>query len=170
MKVELNKGFIKRMNARFEQYECEVGVLEDKDHREPIIAGLFEEAKLASYAGGPVRKASRKSSGLSVGDVLVDNMERLNINLLLEPFLKTNSEIMKFTRYFMGLAAGRKNISMKRIENLLQAIVRNPILNQEYGENTAAAADAKGFDRLLIDTGQMFKAIKARVTRVRKKA
>lgn len=59
-----------------------------------------------------------------------------------------------------------ENLSIKRVENLLQAVVRNPILKLEYGDNTAITADMKGFDRHLFGTGQTFKAIKAKANRV----
>ena len=39
-------------------------------------------------------------------------------------------------------------------------------LKKEYGNNKAATADNKGFDRHLIDTGQTFKEIRARAKRV----
>lgn len=68
----------------------------------------------------------------------------------------------------MEMITIKPNMSKKRLENLLQAIVRNPILRLEYGKNTATAADNKGFDRHLFDTGQMFKAITARAKRVGK--
>lgn len=144
-----------------------MGVLEDKPHMEPVDQGLLGKTS-KTYAGGPVRGTSRKPSGVSTGEVLVQNMERMHRNILLEPFRKKNSEIIKFTNYFLRYIVGRSgSSSVKRIENLLQAIVRTPILNQEYGQNTARTADNKGFDRLLIDTGQMFKAIKARMIRRR---
>lgn len=91
-------------------------------------------------------------------------MKRLGINILWEPFQKPNSEILRFTTSFLKMAIAKQNT--QRVVNLLQAIVRNPILRQEYGANTSSTADNKGFDRHLIDTAQMFKAIKARVKRV----
>lgn len=102
---------------------------------------------------------------MTVGEVLVENQKRMNINILLRPFQDQSSDILKFTTAFLQLVT-KQNLSIKRVENLLQAIVRNPILKQEYGGNSAATADAKGFDRFLIATGQMFKAIKAVVKRV----
>lgn len=89
-------------------------------------------------------------------------MKRLNINLLQAPFKDANNaDIVKFMQAFLKSAvAGR---SMKRVENLLQAVVRNPILRLDYGRNKSSTADAKGFDRHLFDTGQMFQAIKVKV-------
>lgn len=166
MKADLGTNWTKVLKKRIQMYEFEVGILDDKPYKEPIVAPLFKEAEgLGSYAGGPVRKKTRVSSDKTIGQILIDNMERLNINLLWEPFKKTNSDILKFTDAFLRLATKRK-MSIKRVENLLQAIVRNPILKKEYGNNRSGTADGKGFDRHLIDTGQMFQSIKARVKRV----
>lgn len=165
MKMNLGSRWGKKLQSRVNNVEFEVGVLDDSPHRDPIDQKLFETPQLKTYAGGPVRKTSRQTSGVTTGDVLIQNMERTNHNFLLEPFQKKNSEIMKFTRYFLQYIVGRPGASIKRIENLLQAIVRNPILNQEYGPNNSTTADNKGFDRHLFDTGQMFKSIRARMIR-----
>lgn len=165
MKIELGKSWGKKLKGRIERYQFEVGVFDDKPHMDPVVQGRFEQPQLKNYAGGPVRRTSRQQGELSIGDVLVANMKRLNINLLQRPFQERNSEILKFTAEFLKFVVRGKS-SVKRLENLLQAIVRNPILKQEYGKNNSATADAKGFDRHLFDTGQMFRAIKARVRRV----
>lgn len=165
MKLTLGKSFAHKLRDRVEGFEFEVGVLDDKPHMNPVEHGLFQEPLLASYAGGPVRRKTRVPGEKTTAEVLVDNMRRLNINILLRPFQEKNSQILEFTNYFLKLVVKRPGTSLKRIENLLQAIVRNPILRQEYGPNNAATADAKGFSRHLFDTGQMFKSIRARVIR-----
>ncbi len=165
MKIDLGSSWGKKLQRRIDSVEFEVGVLDDAPHKDPVEQGLFETPQLKNYAGGPVRKTSRKVSGVTTGQVLIDNMERTHHNFLLEPFQKKDSEIIKFTNYFLRFIVGKPGQSVKRIENLLQAIVRNPILNQEYGKNTSTTADNKGFDRHLFDTGQMFKAIRARMIR-----
>lgn len=165
MKLELAGGWKKKLKRQIEGFEFEVGILEDQPHKVAKETTLFGTPDLGTYAGGPVRKIGKGVSGMSVGEVLIENMKRLNINILREPFKLRNSEIIKFTTYFLKLATKQPGVSVKRIENLLQAIVRNPILRQEYGENKASTADAKGFDRHLFDTGQMFKNIKAKVKR-----
>jgi len=164
MRVEFGSSWTKKLKGRIERYDFEVGVLEDKVHMDPIVQGRFDEPDLKNYAGGPVRRTSRQKGSLSVGNVLVENMKRLNINILQRPFQERNSDILKFTDYFLKLVVGGK-ASVKRLENLLQAIVRNPILKQEYGSNKSSTADEKGFDRHLFDTGQMFRAIRAKVKR-----
>lgn len=163
MKLDLGRGWQKKLKGQVEQYDFEVGIFDETIHKNPVEHSLFGQPNLTTYAGGPVRRTSREAGNLTVGQVLINNMERLNINLLLRPFQERNSELLKFTDYFVRLALKRPGISIKRVENLLQAIVRNPILKQEYGPNSSQTADAKGFNRNLFDTGQMFKAIRARV-------
>lgn len=163
MKMTLGNGWRKKLNSRINKFSFEVGILEDKAYKNPVVQGRFEEPSLKTYASGPVRQTSRQDSGRTIGDVFIENMKRLNINLLVDPFKRKNSDIMRFTRYFLMLVVRRPGISIKRVENLLQAIVRNPILKEEYGKNTAITADEKGFNRHLFDTGQMFKNIRAKV-------
>lgn len=169
MKIELSKKLARTLQSRIEGYQFEVGVLDDKPHRDPVETSRFQQPNLGSYAGGPVRKAQRKStSGLTSGDVLIANMERLNVNLLSKPFEDQSTELNRFVKAFLSFAMKSTGSagSLKRVENLLQAVVRNPILKLEYGSNRSSTADAKGFDRHLFDTGQMFKAIRARAKRV----
>lgn len=163
MNLKLGTSWTKKLEHNIERYQFEVGILNDKPHKDPAPTPLFGDPSLGTYAGGPVRKTGTTISDKSTAEILIDNMRRMNINLLLRPFQEKNSDILKFTDYFLRLVTGRQGTSEKRIENLLQAIVRNPILKQEYGPNRASTADAKGFNRKLIDTGQMFKAIRARV-------
>lgn len=165
MNIELGKTWGRKLQGRIDKFEFEVGVLEDGPHYNPVDTPRFGEPELKSYAGGPARKQTRTPGPLTTGEVLIENMKRLNINLLQRPFQERNSDIMKFTDAFLKLAVRRPGISIKRVENLLQAIVRNPILRQEYGQNDSATADAKGFDRHLIDTAQMFRKIIAKATK-----
>jgi hypothetical protein len=165
LKAQLSGSFLKSLTKTIEGYEFEVGVLQDKPHKLPVESPLFGPPNLREYAGGQIRPTSGIASELSIGDVLIENMKRLGINLLLEPFQNPDSELNRFTTAFLRFAAGKKG-TLRRVENLLQAVVRNPILRQEYGNNKGSTADNKGFDRHLFDTGQMFKAIKARAKRV----
>lgn len=166
MNVSFGNQWSKTLKNRIEKYQFEVGVIVDKPHYEAIETPLFGTGSLKTYAGGPARKQSRKPGELTVGQILIENMRRLNINLLQRPFREKSSDIIKFTESFLKLALNRPGMNIKRVENLLQAVVRNPILKQEYGKNKASTADNKGFDRHLIDTAQMFKAIIARAKRV----
>lgn len=171
MDVGLTKGFAKRLSGTVEKYEFEVGILEDSEYMEPVEGTLMDrllgKQPTRTYAGGPVRKKSRVKSGKTVSDVFVENQSRLNIDLLRRPLQDETSDIMRFVKVFLTNIF-KKGGNMKRVENLLQAAIRNPILNEEYGKNNSQTADNKGFNRHLFDTGQMFQSIKARAKRVRK--
>jgi hypothetical protein len=166
MNLKLGNKWQKSLRGKIEGYEFEVGVLEDSDHFYPKDDGVAGQRDLSSYAGGPVRKKSRKAGPESIGQVFIDNQERINTDLLKTPLEDKSSDIVAFTTAFLKLVTGRAGMNIRRVENLLQAVVRNPILRGDYGTNKAATADAKGFNRHLIDTGQMFKAIVAKARRV----
>ena len=164
MKLEMSKDFKKQYSKELERYDFEVGVLQDKPHFQPEVAGVNEVQALKSYAGGPARRISRDKSNLTIGQVFIENMKRLNINLLSDPFSRKNEHLVRFMDGFLKLVYG-EGMNEKRVVNLIQAVVRNPILKQEYGRNKASTADAKGFSRYMIDTSQTFRAIRAKVNK-----
>lgn len=159
MKLELTKGFIRKLRNRAEGYQFEVGILEDGPHKK--AKRWKTKGELGSYAGGPVRRTSNKPSGKDLSEISKEIRESSGHNYLVEPFKNTSSDIIQFTNTFFKYAFGRS--TEKRLTNLLQAIVRNPILRGEYGSNSELTQKIKGFDRYMIDTGQFFKAIQARI-------
>ena len=161
MRIELDKRFAKKLQGRFGKYDFQVGVLENSVHKKPKVGvrGLKGSDVITQYAGGPIRKKSAESSGVSVAEVSAANRDRLGFNYLKEPFKQKSSDIIKFSNEFFKLAFGRSQ--KKRAENLLQAIVRNPILRGDYGGNSPVTQKIKGFDRGMIDTAQLFKSLKA---------
>lgn len=164
MKIELDKRFKAKLQGRFGKYDLRVGILQDAPHKDAQRGERGKKGKdvLTSYAGGPRRKTSRKDSGLTIAQVSAENRKRLGFNYLSRPFEKRSSDIIKFTNSFFRLCFGSSE--KKRLENLLQAIVRNPILRGEYPAESALTQTIKGFSRPMIDTAQMFKAIRASVT------
>lgn len=164
MNMKMGNKWRRQLRGRIEQFNFEVGILENKPYKLPVVEGLYEN-NLGSLAKGPVRRTSRQSSDQKIGTIFKENMARLNIDLLRAPFRKKNSDLLKFTRAFLSLATYKPGWTIRRVENLLQAVVRNPILNQDYGINSKYTADQKGFNRHLFDTGQMFKNIKVRAKR-----
>lgn len=164
MKIKLDRRFKKNVAGRFGKYDFQVGVLDDGPYYRPKTGerGLKSQDVITQYAGGPVRIKSRKSSDKTVSEVSKENRERLGFNYLSKPFQKKTTDIIRFTNEFFKLAFGRSE--KRRCENLLQAIVRNPILRREYGSNSPLTQKIKGFDRSMIDTAQLFKAIRAKCT------
>lgn len=165
MKIELQKDFKDRLKGRFNKYSFEVGILDNGPYFLPKRGerGLKGTDVIARYAGGPVRKKSNKTSGLNLNQISKENRKNLGFNYLKRPFARKNSDIVRFSNEFFKYAFGKSE--PKRLTNLLQAIVRNPILKGEYGTNSALTQKIKGFNRIMIDTAQLFRAIKARVNR-----
>jgi len=162
MQLKLDTRFKRKVAGMIGKYSFEVGVLNDKAHKKPLRGerGKKGEDVKGNYAGGPIRKTSRVNSGLTIAEVSKENRERLGINYLVEPFQNQNSDIIKFTQAFLNMVFS-KGSQKRRVENLLQAIVRNPILRGEYGPQGPLTTKIKGFDRPMIDTAQLFKNIKA---------
>lgn len=165
MRLVLDSRFKKKVKGLFGKYNFEVGVLDDGPYRTAKRGERGQGGKdvVGTYAGGPVRKKSRADSGKSISDVSKSNRDRLGFNYLTEPFKNQSSDIVKFSREFFKLVFGKSE--KRRAENLLQAIVRNPILRGEYGPQSPLTTKIKTFNRPMIDTAQLFKSIKARCTR-----
>lgn len=160
--ISLKRPLDETIRRKFRPFSCQVGILQDGAHFAP------SEGKLKSYAGGPARRQTRTPDGtLSV--VSANVRRHLGFNYLTRPFRKRTAPRVKWANAFFkmvfSLSDGTGGIASKkkRCENLLQALVRNPILNGEYGSNKRATARRKGFNRKLIDTAQFFRAIKSRV-------
>lgn len=158
--IQLDRRFQKRARGRFEKYEFEVGVLADRVYRKPGKG-------TKSFAGGPSRKIGRKTSGMTISEVSESLRENTGVNIYTKPFQsRKNKDILRFSESFFKLVSNDDGKKRTRAENLLQAIVRNPILRGDYGTNTEVTAKIKGFNRFMIDTGQLFRNIVAK-TRVK---
>lgn len=165
MTIQLDRRFQKRVQGMFGKYSFEVGILEDGPHYDAAtgVHGLKGQDVITQYAGGPRRKlASPRKSEKSISEVSKDMRERLGFNYLTKPFDDKSSDIIKFANEFMKLVFGRTQ--KKRVENLLQAIVRNPILRGDYKTESPLTQKIKGFSRPMIDTAQLFRAIRASCT------
>ena len=163
MLIQLDKRFAKRLAGRFGKYTFQVGVLEDGPHYDAARGkpGLKGADVITQYAGGPRRKLrSPRKSDTTISQVSADMRARLGFNYLSKPFSKRSSDIIKFSNEFFKLAFGRTQ--KQRAVNLLQAIVRNPILRGEYKTESPLTQVIKGFSRPMIDTAQLFKALRAR--------
>lgn len=165
MNLKLDKRFTKNVRGRFEAYSFDVGVLKDSHYKRAKVGSRGKGGRdvRASYAGGPVRKKSSRDSGLMISEVSKENRDRLGFNYLSKPFEERSSKIMQFTKEFFRIV--RDKSQPRRLVNLLQAIVRNPILRGEYGSNSALTQKIKGFNRPMIDTAQLFKSITARAVK-----
>lgn len=162
MKIQLDSRFKKRTQGLFGKYQFTVGVLEDKPYKIPKRGARGQRGRdvLKSYAGGPARQVTHRKSGQTLADISEANRKRMGVNYLTEPFKRRSSDIIRFTDSFFRLVFGRGQ--KKRAENLLQAVVRNPILRGDYGPNSKLTITIKGFNRYMIDTAQLFRALRAK--------
>lgn len=168
--VKLDPKFASKLKKRVEGYQFEVGILDKNQvHRDPKrgVRGLRGQDVLSTYAGGPVRRAERSSkTGITTAQVAKNVMQTTGINWLRAPFKdRSNRDIREFAKFYLKSIFRKPESNRNRLQNLMQAIVRNPILRGDYGHNKELTRKIKTFDRLLIDTGQMFKAIRARVVK-----
>jgi len=163
LKISLTEGFRERINGRFSKYSFEVGILKDRKYRKPAS----KERGLTSLARGPARRQSRETSKYNVSDISAFNRGDSS-DYLRDPFRKPANQdqklIKRFLAEFVKMTSGKSQI--RRVENLLQAIVRNPMARGDYGTNARSVQRRKGFDRFMIDTGQLFRSVTARILKV----
>lgn len=161
MKITLDPKSAERINAKFSGYEFEVGVLKDSVYRKP----RSKKEGLTSVAKGPARRASRIGTRVTVAEVSAFNRANMQADYLRDPFRKPKGPEQKLIKNFLGefVKMVTKRTNVRRLENLLQAIVRNPIARSDYGSNAISTAKRKGFNRLMIDTAQLFKSIGAKI-------
>jgi hypothetical protein len=160
MEIVLGKKFKNVLKSKIEDYSFEVGILKDKKRREPISYDLEGFNALKNLYGGTARKTGKQSKTMMSE---VSKKWRQKENYLQEPFkLKSNKDVLLFVNNFMRVITDKSRPN--RLKNLVQAIIRNPILRGDYGSNSFYAVERKGFNRYMIDTGQFFKAILSRVT------
>lgn len=159
--MRFRRPFGQILKGKIEPYGFQVGILKDGPHKNP----KSKKKGLKTFAGGPARKIGSKSDG-TISEVSAEVRKRAGFNYLRKPFNNKNDDAVKMLKTFFQLVfADSEGSKRKRLENLLQAIVRNPILRGTYGRNRRLTADIKGFNRKFIDTGQFFKAITAKVTK-----
>ena len=141
------------MTSAIEQYHFEVGIIEDGVHFAPRV-----DAGTTTYAGTTVRRRSSKPEG-SVSNI-ASKLQGFS-GWLSEPFQEKSNELLDFAKTYIA-EVQKKQANENRLRNLVQAIVRNPILRRDYGSNKPQTAKSKGFDHLMVDTGQFFKSVKAK--------
>ncbi len=141
------------IGKRLGKYDVEVGVFEDEK------AAKWKKAR-KNFHGGPANKIAGRSDKTTIKEVFAK--WNLRYQLLLAPLrAEGNKDVVEVIGRMIA-DLGTLGKQKKEFLNAVQALIRNSIMRGDYGENSRKWAKAKGFNRLLINTGEMFKAIKAR--------
>lgn len=143
------------INKKLEGYTLEVGVLAD-------IPAKFAKKEQKPFHGGVANKKG-KDSPVPLRAVL----EKLDAiyNILLGPWGKRDNMEVALTVREMIADMNKTSADKQRFLNAAQAVVRNPILRGEYGDNSPQTQAVKGFNRLLINTGTLFENLKTRLAK-----
>lgn len=153
--MKIKSDISKKISKQIGNYNFEVGILKNEPKKLP------KKGASKSYAGLTISASGAASQKVSLAEVAkyTDNM----FKWLKKPFtLKGNKEVLAIVKEIAGQTFGKKSVDNKRLENAVQAVIRNPILRGDYGKNAASTIKAKGFDKLGINTAQLFKSIKAK--------
>lgn len=157
-----SKDIAKKMTKQIGLYNFEVGILQDapKKLRKKGVTKSFAGLKVSASGTLAKNKSGKKISLVYVAKIL----EKYHFKWLSRPFKVKglNEDVKRVVDEIAAQVFGKKSKNNKRLENAVQAVIRNPILRGDYGKNMEATIKAKGFDKLGIDTGQFFKAIKAK--------
>jgi hypothetical protein len=154
MKIK-SKDIAKKMTKKIGLYKFEVGILENAPKK------LRKKGATKNYAGLRVSGSGKASPKVSLTEVAkyTDNQ----FKWLKKPFkIIQNKEVIAVVKELCGQVFAKKSIDNNRLQNAVQAVIRNPILRGDYGNNKASTIKQKGFNKLGIDTAQMFRAIRAK--------
>lgn len=153
--LKIKSDIAKKIQKEIGLYTFEVGILQDAPKK------LRKKGASKNFAGMSINANGKTSTGASLAQVAKFNDNRFG--WLKKPFkLSGNKEVLAVVKEIAAQTFGKKTLNNKRLENAVQAVIRNPILRGDYGSNAASTIKQKGFDKLGIDTAQFFKAIKAK--------
>jgi len=153
--MKIKSDIAKKMQREIGLYNFEVGILSNAPKK------LRKKGATKSFAGLTVSASGKSSPKTSLAEVAKYNDNRFG--WLKKPFkIAGNKEVLAVVKEISAQVFGKKSPNNKRLENAVQAVIRNPILRGNYGNNAASTIRQKGFNKLGIDTAQFFKAIKAK--------
>lgn len=134
--------------------EIEVGIIDAKLMKEP------KPNELKAFAGGKARKVSGKYSKSSTAD----NLKKLDLKyrIFSLPLQNRDATYDEMINAIVDHKVNKSN-RLNRIRNAVKGLFLKPILIGKYGRNTPKTAEIKGFNRLMIDTGQTISAISVRM-------
>jgi hypothetical protein len=155
MRINGVKNITKKIKKEIGNYNFEVGILQNEPKK------LAKKKSTKNFAGLTISAVGKVSTKVSLAEVGKYNDQKFE--WLKKPFReKNNKDVLKVVNEIASQVFGKKSLDNKRLENSVQAVIRNPILRGDYGDNAPATIKNKGFNKLGIHTAQLFKAIKAK--------
>ena len=155
MKITGAKQISKKISKKIGEYNFEVGILQNAPKKLPKKGGT------KNFAGLKISAIGKASPKVSLAEVAKYNDNKFG--WLKKPFkISQNKDVLKVVNEIASQVFGKKSLDNKRLENGVQAVIRNPILRGDYGSNAESTIKVKGFDKLGVHTAQLFKAIKAK--------
>ena len=137
----------------------EVGVINGKLRKQADTS----KKGLKAVGNQVARKIKNKQTNQSTADILelLDN----NYGVLKKPLDYNNNttEYRVFIESMISYADKKNTLNANRLKNSLKAVIFKPIFASVYGSNSLKTKKIKGFDKLLIDTGQTIKAIEVSI-------
>jgi hypothetical protein len=167
MKITGAKQISKSITQKFGNYNFEVGILSDANKKKRG-KGTKKFAGMEIAASGNSSTTDKDYAATKTGKLslvyIAKTLEKYHFKWLTRPFKYKglNHDVQRMVDELAAQVFGKKSPNNKRLENAVQAVVRNPILRGDYGSNATSTIASKGFDKLGIATGQFFKAIKAK--------
>lgn len=152
MKIE-GDNFAETIQVELDKYTIDVGILQDK----PVYVPM--PGKFKTYAGQRLAATGRRAHG-SLADI-AQKLDR-RFHWLERPWrIEQNQDVIQVVDDIVQ-SINMNHAGKQRVLNGVQAVIRNPILGNYYGRNSAKWASIKGFNKLLMYTGQFFQNIKAK--------
>lgn len=158
-------------DLQFQATESLYSFLQKRIRRYDVMAGVVEDGpekkwkrERKDFHGGPANKTAGNSKKSTLREVFAK--WNLRYQLLLAPLRAEGNKDVVEVIGRMVADLGTSGRQRQQFLNAVQALIRNPIMRGDYGKNSKEWAKAKGFNRLLINTGAMFNAIKARFKNV----
>ncbi len=154
--MKIKSDIAKIIKKEIGLYNFEVGILQNQPKK------LRKKGATKSFAGLTISASGISAKKVTLAFVAAV-LEKYHFKWLKKPFtMAKNKDVRKVVDEIAAQTFKKRSKDNKRLENAIQAVIRNPILRGDYGKNLAATIKAKGFDKLGIDTGQFFKNIKAK--------
>lgn len=153
--MNLKTDLAKKIQKEIGNYNFEVGILNNSPKKLP------KRKTFKNFAGIKVSAIGSTSTKVSLAEVAKYTDKKFG--WLKKPFKEPkNKEVLGVVQEIAKQVFEKKSLDNKRLENAVQAVIRNPILRSDYGNNADSTIKQKGFDKLGINTSQLFKAIKAK--------